>query len=362
MKMNKNLYVDVHVLQTLPPSCVNRDDTGSPKTAVYGGTNRSRVSSQAWKRSMRLMFKDMFSSDRIGFRTRNVKKLLVEKLIQMAPERDEQDLVKIAETALEASKIKSGGDKKDVLFFISSLQIEALANLVLQFEEDDLKKAEKDKKYKNLWQKALNENPSVDMLLFGRMAANDAELNVDAAAQVAHSISTHEVSNEYDYFTAVDDCGEDAGAGHIGSVEFNSSTLYRYATVNVRELFQKLKKEEVVDAVRGFVEAFIKAMPDGKQNSFANRTLPFYTYVTVREDQPISMVGAFEKAVAKSKDGYENNSIKAFERYIQEVYDNYADYPKKSWVVSLNDTSINATRVKLADLFVEVADTIGHVE
>ena len=77
MKMNKNLYVDVHVLQTLPPSCVNRDDTGSPKTAVYGGTNRSRVSSQAWKRSMRLMFKDMFSSDRIGFRTRNVKKLLV---------------------------------------------------------------------------------------------------------------------------------------------------------------------------------------------------------------------------------------------------------------------------------------------
>ena len=141
--MIKNLYVDVHVLQTLPPSCVNRDDTGSPKTAVYGGTNRSRVSSQAWKRSMRLMFKDMFSSDRIGFRTRNVKKLLVEKLIQMAPERDEQDLVKIAETALEASKIKSGGDKKDVLFFISSLQIEALANLVLQFEEDDLKKAEK---------------------------------------------------------------------------------------------------------------------------------------------------------------------------------------------------------------------------
>ena len=160
----------------------------------------------------------------------------------------------------------------------------------------------------------------------------------------------------------MDDCGEDAGAGHIGSVEFNSSTLYRYATVNVRELFQKLKKEEVVDAVSGFVEAFIKAMPDGKQNSFANRTLPFYTYVTVREDQPISMVGAFEKAVAKSKDGYENNSIKAFERYIQEVYDNYADYPKKSWVVSLNDTSINATRVKLADLFVEVADTIGHVE
>lgn len=359
--MNKNLYVDVHVLQTVPPSCVNRDDTGSPKTAVYGGTNRSRVSSQAWKRSMRMMFKELFSADEIGFRTKNVRSLLIERLGKLAPEKDEQELTKIAETALEASKIKSSGDKKDVLFFISSLQLEALAELALQYDSDDLKKTEKEKKYKNLWQNALNGKPSVDMLLFGRMAANDPELNCDAAAQVAHCISTHEVSNEYDYFTAVDDCGETSGAGHIGSVEFNSSTLYRYATVNVRELCQNLDKEEVVAAVRGFVEAFVKAMPDGKQNSFANRTMPFYTYVTVREDQPINMVGAFEKAV-KSKEGYENKSVAALEQYMQKVYDNYAEKPCKSWVVSLNDTSADAKRVKLADLFNELADAVRTAE
>lgn len=39
----KRLYVDFHVLQTVPPSCVNRDDTGSPKTAVYGGAILSGV-------------------------------------------------------------------------------------------------------------------------------------------------------------------------------------------------------------------------------------------------------------------------------------------------------------------------------
>ena len=361
--MNKNLYVDVHVLQTVPPSCVNRDDTGSPKTAVYGGTNRARVSSQAWKRAMRLMFKELFDSDKIGFRTRNVRGLLIEKLSIIAPEKDETELTRIVENALEASKIKSSGDKKDVLFFISSLQLQALAELALKYDADDLKKTEKEKKYKNLWQSALNGKPSVDMLLFGRMAANDADLNCDAAAQVAHCISTHEVSNEYDYFTAVDDCQKDTtGAGHIGSVEFNSSTLYRYATVNVRELCQRLDKDEVTDAVRGFVEAFVKAMPDGKQNSFANRTLPCYTYVTIREDQPINMAGAFEKAVVKSKEGYESKSIAALEEYAKKVYENYADQPRKSWVVSMNETSLGANRVKLTDLFNEVADVVKMAE
>ena len=93
------------------------------------------------------------------------------------------------------------------------------------------------------------------------MVADDPCLNFDATAQVAHAISTHAVENEYDYFTAVDDCApeDNAGAGHLGTVEFNSSTLYRYATVNVEDL----------------------------RKTFANWTRPDAVYVTVRKDQPI---------------------------------------------------------------------------
>lgn len=362
--MKNNLYVDVHVLQTVPPSCVNRDDTGSPKTAVYGGTNRARVSSQAWKRAMRMMFKEMLEADKIGFRTRNVKQLLINKLFELAPDKREEDIAKIAEIALEASKIKSGGDKKDVLFFISSVQLEALAKVALEYDEDDSAKKEKEQKFKKRWQEALNGKPSVDMLLFGRMAASDPELNCEASAQVAHCISTHEVSNEFDYFTAVDDYDEDgAGAGHIGTVEFNSSTLYRYATVNVGELYQSsLSTDEVADAVKGFVEAFIKSMPEGKQNSFANRTLPFYTYVTIREDQPINMVGAFEKAVAKTREGYGSNSIKALEDFMEKVYGSFAEKPKKSWVVSIENTAVDAKRVKMSELLAEVSAEVSTFE
>lgn len=86
--MNKNLYLDVHVLQTLPPSCVNRDDTGSPKTAVYGGVNRARVSSQSWKRAMRLEFNHLFQSEQIGFRTKNIKMLLIDRMKELDSTKD----------------------------------------------------------------------------------------------------------------------------------------------------------------------------------------------------------------------------------------------------------------------------------
>lgn len=356
--MNKNLYLDVHVLQTVPPSCVNRDDTGSPKTAIYGGVSRARVSSQAWKRAMRLKFKDIFETEQVGHRTKNIKSLLIDKMTELDPTKSHSELEKIADTALAEAKIKSGGDKKDVLFFISSQQITALAETALEYTADDAPKKEKDKSYKNKWREALIQHPSIDIMLFGRMAASDPELNFDAAAQVAHCISTHAVSNEYDYFTAVDDYSVDdnAGAGHLGTVEFNSSTLYRYTTVNLTELLNDgLSIDELCSVVNGYLEAFIKAMPTGKQNTFANRTLPCFTYVTLRNDQPVNMAGAFERPVMKSNEGYESKSIAAFTHYIKCVYDNYVDRPEKDWVVCLNDVSMDAERVALKDLspFVE---------
>lgn len=359
--MNRNLYLDVHVLQTVPPSGVNRDDTGSPKTAVYGGVNRARVSSQAWKRAMRLKFHELFESDQIGYRTKNIKDLLMHRMKELDSTKEMDELEKIAENALTEAKIKSGGGKKDVLFLISTKQVDALAQLALEYVADELSKKEKEKKYKKKWQEAITNNPSIDMLLFGRMAASNPELNCDAAAQVAHCISTHAVSNEYDYFTAVDDCSKEdsMGAGHLGTVEFNSSTLYRYSTINIAELFEDgLSSDEVGCVINGYLEAFIKSMPTGKQNTFANRTLPCFTYVTLREDQPVNMAGAFEKPVSKSNGGYEAKSIQVFLEYIQKVYDNYVDEPTRSWVVCLDDISINAERVKFKELAEVVTEAI----
>ena len=321
--MKKRLYVDFHVLQTVPPSCINRDDTGSPKTAIYGGVTRARVSSQAWKHAMRQAFveESLLDEEDVGKRTKKVTELVEKEIAALAPEKD---AAKLAKKTLDNAGIKNDEKGTKALFFISQAQIKALAQLAVEECADK-------KEYK----KALSTAPSADIALFGRMVADDPSLNFDAAAQVAHSISTHAVQNEYDYFTAVDDCQaeDNAGAGHLGTVEYNSATLYRYATVNVMELERHLDAKKAAEVVRSFGEAFIRSMPTGKQNTFANRTLPDAVYVTIREDQPVNLCGAFERAVRKSVEGYAEPSKNALQAYAQQLYQSFAEIPAKSFTV-----------------------------
>ena len=318
----KRLYVDFHVLQTVPPSCVNRDDTGSPKTAVYGGAVRARVSSQAWKHAMRVMFTgEMSDAVETGYRTKKGTDLVAKQIKALAPDKD---ALKLAQKVIADAGIKSDDKGTKALFFMSTAQATALAKLAVENCKDD-----------SAYEDALNENPTVDMVLFGRMVAKAPSLNYDAAAQVAHSISTHTVQNEFDYFTAVDDCAPEnnAGAGHLGTVEYNSATLYRYATVNVLELVRTLGAEQAAQTVRAFGEAFIRSMPTGKQNSFANRTLPDAVYVTLRQDQPVNLCGAFEKPVRKSEEGYAEPSKMALKQYAKELYNTFAEAPEQSFTV-----------------------------
>lgn len=339
----KRLFVDFHVIQTVPPSCVNRDDTGSPKTATYGGVTRARVSSQAWKHAMREYFKLSWAEEDLAVRSRRIIQELAEE-IKRKSGMDSPEALEVSEKALqdlgfviqegegEESKeertTKSGKGKKkqgknnaeDKLktwFFISRAQISALADAIIKgyTKSEDLVDV-------------LNEHPNFEIALFGRMAASNHALKCDAASQVAHSISTHEVHTEFDYFTALDDLSteENLGAGHLGIVEFNSSTMYRYATINVREL-ERQQIGEVDRVVRSFAEAFIYSMPTGRQNPFANRTVPDAVYITIREDQPVNFCGAFEEAI-NSSNGYSKPSILRLVEYANKSYQNFVEAPK----------------------------------
>lgn len=330
MENSNRLFVDVHVLQTVPPSCVNRDDTGSPKTAVYGGVTRARVSSQSWKRSMRLMFKDTFPSEKLGERTKRIVSMVADEIRKLD---SSADATGMAEAILNTAglKIKSEEKGTDALFFMGIAQAKALAELAVKDPDSTSKNPSQDIKKKV--QEALINTPGIDIAMFGRMVADNPAINTDACAQVAHSISTHKVSNEYDYFTAVDDLSpeDNAGAGHIGTVEFNSSTLYRYGTVAVHELYKQLK-EDTADAMREFVRAFVCSMPTGKQNTFANRTLPEALLVTMRSDQPINLVGAFEKPVVPGAEGYMSASAKRLVAHTKRTYMEFAEEPRLSFV------------------------------
>lgn len=335
--------VDIHVIQTVPPSNLNRDDTGSPKTATYGGVRRSRVSSQAWKRATRLDFDRYLDQSDLGVRTKRVVELLADEVGKQAPDLAERG-GEIATAVLTGAGIKLSkprrGDTEEsnYLIFLSRRQIESLAELGVKAARDGEsltvdKKAVKD---------VVKAGNSIDVALFGRMVADDTDLNVDAAAQVAHAISVHPVETEYDYFTAVDDhkkddSEEDAGAGMIGTVEFNSATLYRYATVDVDALVDNLgDATATVRAVTAFVRSFTTSIPTGKQNTFANRTLPDAVVVTLRQDQPVSYVGAFEDAVVDDN-GRVTAAADRLARYAVDVEDAFGGKPDRSWVVGVGD-------------------------
>ncbi|MCP2292051.1 CRISPR-associated protein, Cse4 family [Nocardia amikacinitolerans] len=301
------MFVDLHVLQTVPPSNINRDDTGSPKTAVYGGVRRARVSSQAWKRATRRMFRELVDPATLGVRTKRVVELVAERIGTAVedPAAAAAEVIKAAGIKLEKPAAKKKGkeegtadpvdllEQSKYLLFLSAAQIDRLAQLAIDTATTGVSD-------KAAAKAAANGADSIDVALFGRMVADSADLNVDAAAQVAHALSVHSVNNEFDYFTAVDDRApeDNAGAGMIGVVEFNSSTLYRYATVNVGLLAENLGDgEATVVAVANFLTAFVRSMPTGKQNTFANRTLPDAVVVSVRTDQPVNLVTAFESPV-----------------------------------------------------------------
>lgn len=306
-------YLEISALQVLPPSNVNRDDTGAPKTAMYGGVQRSRVSSQSWKRAMRKAFNDSLDPKDAGRRTKQVVFLVMAALVADKPELAD-DAEKYASWALESAKIKLSKPKakKDeepgvaemgYLMFISQQQIHAVARAIAaavdagSTEEKAFKAAMVEAKVRDL----LDAEHSIDIALFGRMVADAPDLNVDAACQVAHAIGVNGVTQEFDYFTAVDDVvesKEETGAGMIGTVEFSSNTLYRYAALNLDQLAVNLGDAAAQKlAVEHFLRAFVEAVPSGKQNTFAHQTRPSAVLVTIAEGQPASLVGAFETPV-----------------------------------------------------------------
>jgi len=306
----RRLFLDVHALQTLPPANVNRDDSGSPKQALYGGIRRARVSSQAWKRATRLYLAERQDRETSATRTKRLASLVAAALAARTGLEKEAAL-RVCAAVVRASGIKMADKRPDqtsYLIFLGRGQVDAIAAAIAPhaaslaaLADKELDKAAGDIDIKPL----LEQGHPLEVLLFGRMVADLADINVDATAQVAHAISTHAVDTEYDYYTAVDDenPAEDSGAGMIGTVEFNSATFYRYATLAVHALAEALPDADAAaEAARRFVEAFALSMPTGHQNAFAHRTRPDLVLAVLRGDQPVNLVTAFEEPVT-SREG-----------------------------------------------------------
>lgn len=346
------MKIELHILQNFPPANLNRDDTGTPKDCEFGGERRARISSQCIKRSIRThpIFAETLGQD-IAVRTKR-SAFGVAKRLKDAHGHTEAESHALAEAIISALLSDVGDDgQTSVLYYVTPDELGDLAGKAHEAGEDkpkamqdaaeawkkvrnaenELEAAEGDEKKEaeqalkeagkayTTARKALTKTcagavkefvkanqgraRSVDVALFGRMLAEKPELNLEAACQVAHAISTNRVSMEFDYYTAVDDLKQqddtaNAGAGMIGTTGYNASCFYRYMLIDVDHLASSLGDGQLAhDGVRAFLKAAIAAIPSGKQNSFAAQTRPVLVLAVVRPDgqMPMSLVNAFEK-------------------------------------------------------------------
>jgi CRISPR system Cascade subunit CasC len=324
----KNL-IEIHALQNFAPSNLNRDDTGAPKDALFGGSRRARISSQCLKRSVRQHFEQrrrdgFFAPEELAVRTKRIYQAIADSL---KGKRDGAEVISKAEIALSYVKLNAAErDKTQYLLYLGQREIAALAQAIHEHwdqivpaKEDTAekgkgkgskKKASASGAPKDIQDRInaiFNGGKAVDLALFGRMLADMPEKNQYAACQVAHAISTHAVEREFDFYTAVDDLKPEdtAGADMMGTVEFNSACFYRYAVVDWEKLVGNLQSDAdlALKGLRAFLEGFVVAEPTGKQNTFAAHNPPEFVAIAVRRNGgPRNLANAFETAVRVNKD------------------------------------------------------------
>ena len=315
------MLYEIHMLKNYPPTHLNRDDTGAPKTCLFGGVMRGRVSSQCLKRSWRTSpsFRAEIGDDNLGIRTRKLPVLVAEKLVEMGVTQEFAEAIQPRLTGIgnkEGKETKDGNATAQVIFYAKE-DITAVAVTVKEL----LDKCKTVKDVQKLKAKDIQaavtgadvRPVTLDIALFGRMVTSDAFRDVEASLQVAHAISTNKVSVESDYFTAMDDMlsgssMDELGAAMIGDVDFNASCYYVYVSIDTDALAENLKyADNAEEIVRQAIPALLRAMaftdPSGKQNSFAGHVMPSVVMVECKEKKiPTSMVNAFVEPVGKGGD------------------------------------------------------------
>ncbi|WP_338923806.1 type I-E CRISPR-associated protein Cas7/Cse4/CasC (plasmid) [Pseudomonas silesiensis] len=298
--------IEFHILQSFPVTCLNRDDVGAPKTAVIGGSTRARVSSQCWKRQVRMALPSF--GIKLGYRTKQTTEMFSKACLEEGA---------TVEQANSCSEKMSNLLVEKTLLFISDTEAKAFAQYAKSlgfevFSQPPTSKSAIKTQTKNLAKVAKdNLNPAIDSLdiaLFGRMVARATDMNVEAASSFSHAISTHKVTNDVDFFTALDDCKTNddeeesslMGSSHMGTNEFNSATYYRYVSLDVGELAKVLDGENLDKAIEAFTKALFVAVPSARQATQSGASPWEFARVLVRKGQRLQV--PFETAV-KAKDG-----------------------------------------------------------
>lgn len=325
-------FLDMHMLQTVPANNINRGSYGEVKTTEYGGVIRHKPSSQSWKRPVRMTinewckengytfgifsrrFSDEFKKqlESEGIVIENLDKILIDLGLLVKkndtdakkPKDDDQD----QNQSKEAPVMYLSDKEYDIIY-------EALKTGNVYKEKKTKKGVEQiTKSLADLLTDAGCRNP-YEIATFGRMFAGNTELNIASAIRMNHPMSTHAITREVDYFTAVDQLDPNGGSAHINTFEFTTSTLYRYVGINLDQLARNMQGNDYKEYLRILIKTFVMAFPSGKCNSMNATTRPSYVGFTLAKGSPHQLCDAFEQAIPATDEGFVAPSIRKLKEY-----------------------------------------------
>lgn len=358
-------FLQLHLLTSYPPACLNRDDLNRPKSAKMGGVDRLRISSQCLKRTWRTseVFREQLTGE-TGIRSKELglkirKALLtgqslhelvsmnspdakpdgsvsdkdanewawmiaaeyVDKKSKGGEETDASDDNPDSDTSNKKGKKASKSNvskatlKSEQIVFYSLDELNELEKLIINLRKSK-NVAPSAQQLAGIKVKAAPK--TADLAMFGRMLASSPDFNVEAACQVAHAITVHRAAVEDDFFTAVDDLNnreEDAGSAHLGEQGFGAGLFYQYICVDCDRLVENLGNDTALAerALQALIEAAVTVAPSGKQNSFGSRAWAYYVLAEKGERQPRALSLAFMKPVTEHGDGMLANAVFALE-------------------------------------------------
>ncbi|GAA1590124.1 type I-E CRISPR-associated protein Cas7/Cse4/CasC [Actinomadura kijaniata] len=336
-------YLELHIIQAIPFANLNRDDTNSVKTVTWGGAERTRVSSQCWKRAIRLHLQQSLGQDTL--RTRRLAECLAQHLQDQhhwpaeLAERAGRHTAVASSVGAEPPRKKKDDDTNGTpdawstaaMVYIPHTAITELADLAIQHRQA-LETAKDPAKFER--KHSVIPGSEVDAVLrrrngiislFGRMLAQVDDAHVDGAVQVAHAFTTHQTDVEIDYFSAVDDVTaawkDTTGSAHMGQAEHSAGVLYRYIVLDLHDLHANLgSDDDAHELSAALLRAALLSLPHAKKNSTAPNTIPHLAHLTVRADRPVSYAGAFEQPVrADRHGGHSDASVTALDHYAAAV-------------------------------------------
>lgn len=278
-----SLYLDLNAIQTYGPNCVNRDDAGLPKTVVYGGAPRARISSQSLKRAIREAT-NLAKPKTRSMRTIILPRLIADGLKRRDPALDDKTAMDKALAAVDMLGLSVNKDDAEptlnVAVFLGHDTLERIIDQAAAPEPDA-----------DTLRDILEGDLNPDVALYGRMSAENKRFTVDGAVQVAHAVGVAPMDMQFDYYTLKDDM-KDGGAPMMDTIAFDAATFHRYATVNLTQLEARLGREAMVDTVLAFTRAFALAAPSGRGHGFAHHTTPSLLMADLTS-RPLSRVAAY---------------------------------------------------------------------